>query len=180
MSVELQPIQDDIFRRALNFLGLRGFVESAYSPIVSPVLNIGDLEQPAATQSFASISVGSTIFTCPADQCWKPISFSCVYNQAGGTAAPTRIFLRVSNPNAGGPLFLIPMIVGLTQGPVMEFTPALNATASLTAVFPPGFLIMPGWALSFQNGLAGDGTVTTQSNVLLVRRIFEPGLVQVQ
>jgi hypothetical protein len=175
-------VTDDIFRRALDLLGLRGFVPHEYFPAVIPVVQVAELGQRQI-----SSSVNNTVtfhlaaaFTVPAGESWRPRAMWLQILQTGGTIAPVFKFLVRNSGNLnnrGVPFFLLNSGAAV-DGERTQGTIPVNGSGEMTFRFPEGTFLAPGDRIEAVL-LAGDGTVQLFGIRTLLYDRFGEVMVQV-
>jgi hypothetical protein len=162
---------DQILRRVLDYLGLRGVVQHEYEQTVVPTLMIGDLSQTVLVREALNIPVGNAIFTVPAGETWEIVALGGISNQTIGAVA-FRWSLTWNDVNTGRN-FLVPFWQEVDNtGEVLSITHTLNTNKRWSARPIKQMLVAEGYQLQ-QVGLAGDGTRTMANGWVMYRKFGE-------
>lgn len=170
--MSLIQVQDDIFRRVLDFLGLRGVVPHGYESTVLPVLHVGNMGQRTIVKRATPfVPSGNAIFTVPAGETWRVLAISGNSAQTGGTVAHR--FGMQWNEQTTGETFLLPIYSQIDTRPEsLTVTATLNASINWCTWIRQEFLVPAGWQLR-EILYAGDGSVTMQTCFIQFQRLGE-------
>lgn len=171
----LHQIQDDIIRRALDFLGLRGIVTHDYESTVLPIVSIGNLSQPTLARQFNAVTDGAPIATVPVGESWRLHSIRMSHTQtAGAVQVQTILIAQLPGPTT---LYSFPGITDVsTAQETLKLILTLNGSNNIDFKMRPETIVPPGCNI-FLSNLQGDGTITS-SGVIVYNRLGE-GLLSV-
>lgn len=179
----IHTIQDQPFKRSLDYLGLRGVVPHDYESTVLPTLSVGNMGQQTTFERPVNFNPTLDLWLVPQGETWRPYVLTGILTQAAGVTAARWILQFLTG---GGALFAIMHLPAFfsqaatfSAGPVLGFTAPLNTSTNFHLIFPPG-LLMPSGSRIQISATPGDGTLSIDQQAMLVYNRLGERLVDVR